>query len=212
MTLPDPNLRWNEQTQQYDMSEIDWTEFFEVLAGRGPLNSERLRARRAGARGRRVGARGRGRVRAQAVARPRRRRRWRDGDSRRLPRTRPGPCGRSSCARTAGLAHVHVGSLHAPDAEMAVRNGRDLYTRRGEGVSIWVVPGRGDHHERSRREGRVLREPGGQELPARGVLQGVGGGAAPVTLRPVGERAEPQGPAEAARRRHRRPAPAGSTS
>ena len=39
-----------------------------------------------------------------------------------------------------GLSHVHVGSLHAPDAEMAVRNGRDVYTRRGEGVSIWVVP------------------------------------------------------------------------
>jgi ring-1,2-phenylacetyl-CoA epoxidase subunit PaaB len=39
-----------------------------------------------------------------------------------------------------GLSHGHVGSLHAPDAEMAVRNARDLYTRRGEGVSIWVVP------------------------------------------------------------------------
>ena len=39
-----------------------------------------------------------------------------------------------------GLSHVHVGSLVAPDAEMAVRNARDLYTRRGEGVSIWVVP------------------------------------------------------------------------
>ncbi|HEU5222523.1 MAG TPA: 1,2-phenylacetyl-CoA epoxidase subunit PaaB [Candidatus Lumbricidophila sp.] len=38
-----------------------------------------------------------------------------------------------------GLSHVHAGSLHAPDAEMAVRNARDLYTRRGEGVSIWVV-------------------------------------------------------------------------
>jgi len=39
-----------------------------------------------------------------------------------------------------GLSHVHAGSLHAPDAEMAVRNARDLYTRRGEGTSIWVVP------------------------------------------------------------------------
>ena len=47
VTLPDPNLRWNVQTQRYAMSEIDWTEFFEVLAGRGPLNSERIRARRA---------------------------------------------------------------------------------------------------------------------------------------------------------------------
>ena len=39
-----------------------------------------------------------------------------------------------------GLSHVHVGSLQAPDAEMAVRNARDVYTRRNEGVSIWVVP------------------------------------------------------------------------
>jgi ring-1,2-phenylacetyl-CoA epoxidase subunit PaaB len=39
-----------------------------------------------------------------------------------------------------GLSHQHVGSLHAPDAEVALRRARDLYTRRGEGVSIWVVP------------------------------------------------------------------------
>ena len=38
-----------------------------------------------------------------------------------------------------GLNHVHVGSLHAADDEMAVRNARDVYTRRNEGVSIWVV-------------------------------------------------------------------------
>jgi ring-1,2-phenylacetyl-CoA epoxidase subunit PaaB len=38
-----------------------------------------------------------------------------------------------------GLAHKHVGSLHAADAEMAVRSARDVYTRRNEGVSIWVV-------------------------------------------------------------------------
>ncbi|CAN5858234.1 hypothetical protein BH23ACT10_BH23ACT10_36160 [soil metagenome] len=39
-----------------------------------------------------------------------------------------------------GLNHVHVGSLHAADPEMAVLNARDVYTRRNEGVSIWVVP------------------------------------------------------------------------
>ena len=38
-----------------------------------------------------------------------------------------------------GLAHKHVGSLHAPDAAMAVRNARDVYTRRNEGISIWAV-------------------------------------------------------------------------
>ncbi|MDQ6641679.1 MAG: 1,2-phenylacetyl-CoA epoxidase subunit B [Actinomycetota bacterium] len=39
-----------------------------------------------------------------------------------------------------GLSHVHVGSVHAPDAELALRNARDVYTRRQEGVSLWVVP------------------------------------------------------------------------
>ena len=39
-----------------------------------------------------------------------------------------------------GLSHRHVGSLHAADAEMAVENARDVYTRRQEGVSLWVVP------------------------------------------------------------------------
>jgi ring-1,2-phenylacetyl-CoA epoxidase subunit PaaB len=38
-----------------------------------------------------------------------------------------------------GLDHRHVGSLHATDSEMALTNARDLYTRRSEGVSIWVV-------------------------------------------------------------------------
>ena len=38
-----------------------------------------------------------------------------------------------------GLSHKHVGSVHAPDAEFAVRHARDTYTRRQEGVSIWVV-------------------------------------------------------------------------
>src|SRR6267143_4577284 len=39
-----------------------------------------------------------------------------------------------------GLAHKHVGSLHATDATLALQAARDIYTRRGEGLSIWVVP------------------------------------------------------------------------
>ena len=38
-----------------------------------------------------------------------------------------------------GLDHKHAGSLHATDAAMAIENARDVYTRRQEGVSIWVV-------------------------------------------------------------------------
>ena len=39
-----------------------------------------------------------------------------------------------------GLAHKHVGSVHAVDATLALQAARDVYTRRGEGLSIWVVP------------------------------------------------------------------------
>lgn len=39
-----------------------------------------------------------------------------------------------------GLPYKHAGSVHAADAEMALQNARDLYTRRNEGRSIWVVP------------------------------------------------------------------------
>ena len=38
-----------------------------------------------------------------------------------------------------GLAHKHVGSLHAADEVLAVQAARDVYTRRGEGISLWVV-------------------------------------------------------------------------
>ncbi len=42
--------------------------------------------------------------------------------------------------RRTGLSHRHVGSVHAADAVMALQAARDTYTRRGEGLSIWVVP------------------------------------------------------------------------
>jgi len=44
-----------------------------------------------------------------------------------------------------GLDHKHVGSLHAADAKMAIENARDVYTRRQEGVSIWVVESKHVH-------------------------------------------------------------------
>ena len=38
-----------------------------------------------------------------------------------------------------GVSHVHIGSLHAPDGEIALQRARDLFTRREEGVSLWVA-------------------------------------------------------------------------
>ena len=45
LTIPDPDLKWNEEKGCYDFSQPDWSEFFEVIAGNGPCNKERLGAR-----------------------------------------------------------------------------------------------------------------------------------------------------------------------
>jgi len=45
----------------------------------------------------------------------------------------------------AGLDHKHAGSLHAADAQMAIESARDVYTRRMEGISIWVVESKHIH-------------------------------------------------------------------
>jgi ring-1,2-phenylacetyl-CoA epoxidase subunit PaaA len=46
LTIPDPNLKWNQETGHYDFGEIDWTEFYNVIKGNGPCNTQRLRTRR----------------------------------------------------------------------------------------------------------------------------------------------------------------------
>ena len=57
-----------------------------------------------------------------------------------------------------GLDHKHVGSLHATDAQMAIENARDVYTRRQEGISIWVVESK-HIHASSPEEAASLYEP-----------------------------------------------------
>jgi ring-1,2-phenylacetyl-CoA epoxidase subunit PaaA len=46
MTLPDPDLKWNEETKHYDFGKINWDEFWNVVKGNGPCNKERLDARK----------------------------------------------------------------------------------------------------------------------------------------------------------------------
>jgi ring-1,2-phenylacetyl-CoA epoxidase subunit PaaA len=45
LTIPDPNLKWNEDRGHYDFSEINWEEFWQVVKGNGPCNKERIAAR-----------------------------------------------------------------------------------------------------------------------------------------------------------------------
>ena len=72
-----------------------------------------------------------------------------------------------------GMSHRHVGSLHAADSETAILNARDVYTRRNEGVSIWVVEAdqitasspsdKGPLYEPS--ESKVYRHPSFFDIP-----------------------------------------------
>lgn len=62
-----------------------------------------------------------------------------------------------------GLDHKHVGSLHAADATMAVENARDVYTRRMEGVSIWVVESKYIHASNPD-EAEMLYEPSNDKV------------------------------------------------
>ncbi len=45
LTIPDAELKWNEDRQHYDFGPIDWNEFYEVLKGNGPCNAQRMEAR-----------------------------------------------------------------------------------------------------------------------------------------------------------------------
>ena len=62
-----------------------------------------------------------------------------------------------------GLDHKHAGSLHAADAQMAIENARDVYTRRMEGVSIWVVESKYIHAS-SPEEAASLYEPANDKV------------------------------------------------
>ncbi len=72
-----------------------------------------------------------------------------------------------------GLNHIHAGSLHAADAEMAIQNARDVYTRRNEGISIWVVESKYVSASNPEEQGeffdpansKVYRHPTFYELP-----------------------------------------------
>ena len=72
-----------------------------------------------------------------------------------------------------GLDHKHAGSLHATDAKMAIENARDVYTRRSEGVSIWVVESKYIHASNPKEaceiydpsNDKVYRHPSFYDLP-----------------------------------------------
>ena len=135
LTIPDPGMKQNEAAN-WEYSAIDWDEFKQVLAGNGPCNRDRLAARRkAHDDGAWV------REAALAYAEKRRQRPPCRPPSKETAMATPNiPLWEVFIRSRNGLAHKHVGSLHATDATLALQAARDIYTRRGEGLSIWVVP------------------------------------------------------------------------
>ena len=135
-----PHLRWNPQRGSYDFTPPDYDELRRVISGDGPCNRQRMAHRRAahadgawvrGAAGVRGQARDRSGVtrgdeRSDQPAADREPRSMSGGGggSGAVKPERAGPLWRCSCRR--GSSHVHVGSLHAPDAATALRHARDV--------------------------------------------------------------------------------------
>ena len=185
LTLPDPEIRWNDERGHYDFGEIDFTELFEVIKGNGPV--QRRADGPPGAAPTRTAP---GSARPPTAYADKQRT---PGGGRRMS-TGLAAVGGLRPRRAAGSRTSTSGSLHAPDAEMALRNARDLYTRRQEGVSLWVVPAAADRRVQPRRARLVLRPGGRQDLPAPDVLRRARRGRAPVTTPVVHRRATTSAP------------------
>ena len=153
----------------HDFGAIDWNEFWNVVNGHGPCNRERLAARvKAWDDGAWVREAALAHAQAQDTQAARRRR---PDDE---PRRTEWPLWEVFIRSKSGLDHKHCGSLHASDAAMALQMARDVYTRRQEGVSIWVV--RSDQIVASDPDTKrhVLRAGRGQGLPPPDLLQAAG--------------------------------------
>ncbi len=168
ITMPDPDLKWNAERGHYDFGAIDWSRVLRGGQGQRPVQPRPARHPRQGVGGWRLGARGGDGACGEAS-----RARERSGnggvaphspdDDGADPMTTEWPLWEIFIRSQHGLAHKHVGSLHAPDAEMAIKNARDVYTRRNEGVSIWVVKS-SDIVASSPGDHEALFEPAGSKV------------------------------------------------
>ncbi len=144
ITVPDPDLAWNRRTRPFRLRGDRLERIPQRDPRQRPLQPRPPGDARQGVGGRRVGARG--------GDGPRRETRGASGRASQggVGTTDPiivvettmsseWPLWEIFIRSQHGLAHRHVGSLHAADAEMAIKNARDVYTRRNEGVSIWAV-------------------------------------------------------------------------
>ena len=184
LTLPDPDLRWNEERGHWDYGPIDWDEFWRVLRGDGPCNAERIEHRRgAHEEGAWVREAANAYAAKQAVRRP--------------PGARPRErhAYRTVLATLGGVRPGEAWPLAHPRG-LAARPGRDdgpaqrarrLHPPAGGRLDLG---GRGvvDHGEQPGREGLLLRPGGRQGLPPPHVLRRARGRRVPLSVsldRPV---------------------------
>ena len=164
LTFPDPELRFDEATGHWEFGAIDWDEFRRVLAGDGPCNRERLAARR---HAHEDGAWVREAALAYA-AKQQAARAARGGLTMTEPAT---PLWEVFIRARTGLAHRHVGSVHAADATNGVAGGaRRLYTPRRGTFHLGRAVG-GDHRLRSVGQGHAVRADRFEDLPPPDLLR-----------------------------------------
>ena len=169
VTLPDPDLKWNDERGHHDFGAIDWDEFWQVVGGEGPLNRERLAAR--------VKAWDDGAwVRDAAMAHAAKQSMNGMARDERSPTTLGMALWEVFVRSRAGLDHKHCGSLHAADPQMAVQMARDVYTRRQEGSASGSCAATRSSPA-TRRQGRLLRPGRGQGLPPPDLLQAARSGS-----------------------------------
>ena len=149
LTLPDPDLKWNEERGHYDFGDIQWEEFYNVIKGNGPCNKERLAAR---VKAHEDGAWVR---EAANASRPKAAgQKSQHHNPRRMSSTQhEWPLWEVFIRSRQGLGHKHAGSLHAADAEMAIQNARDVYTRQTRRREHLGGACRGHHRVQPRRQG-----------------------------------------------------------
>ena len=165
LTVPDPDLKWNEAKGGYDFGEVDWEEFYAVVKGEGPVAKERMKARAT------PGTDAPGCAKRRACMPRSARRRSRRRSEAMSDASKEWPLWEVFVRGKGGLSHRHVGSVHAADAEMALRHARDTYTRRMEGVSLWVVPSAQIIASDPGDDGGDVRAGGGQGLPPPDLLR-----------------------------------------
>ena len=168
VTLPDPDLKWNEERSAHDYGAIDWEEFWRVVNGDGPCNKERLATRvKAHDEGAWVREAALAHAEKQAARAPTNKRM----NMETTKMNKEWPIWEVFVRSKQGLDHKHCGSLHAPDASARAAHGaRRLHAASGRREHLGGAVG-GDHGIGPGRQGRAVRAGRRQDLPSPDVLR-----------------------------------------